>query len=95
MEELDKYNVKLICIDQPEIDTTTPYGRLITAILGSMAQFERELTRDRINDSFSRIKATGKTKTGRPVGKPPKFTHDQYAKAKLIKRTPPRYLSMS
>ena len=59
------------------------------AILGAMAQYERELTRDRINDSFARIRSTGKTKTGKPVGKPPKFTHEQYARAKLIKRTAP------
>lgn len=89
MEELDRFNVKLICVDQPEIDTTSHHGRLIMAVLGAIAQYERELTKDRINDSFARIKVTGKTKTGKPVGKPPKFSHEQYAKAKLIKRTNP------
>ena len=89
MEELDQYGVKLICVDQPEIDTTSHHGRLIMAVLGAIAQYERELTRDRINDSFARIKVTGKTKTGKPVGKPPKYSREQYAKAKLIKRTNP------
>lgn len=89
LHRMESFNVKLVCVDQPFIDTTTPMGKLMLGIFSAFAEFERELIKDRINDSFKRIKATGKTKSGKPVGKPPNFTHEQYAKAKLIKRTEP------
>ena len=62
--DLDRWNVGLELLDQP-IDTTTPTGRLTTVILGAVAEFERELIRDRTRDGLARAKAQGKT-LGRP-----------------------------
>ena len=62
--DLDRWNVGLELLDQP-IDTTTPTGRLTTVILGAVAEFERELIRDRTRDGLARAVAEGKT-LGRP-----------------------------
>lgn len=46
-------------------DTATPAGRLMLGMIGVLAEFERELIRDRIRDGMQRAKAEGK-KIGRP-----------------------------
>ncbi len=62
--DLERWNVGLELLDQP-IDTTTPTGRLTTVILGAVAEFERELIRDRTRDGLARARSEGKT-LGRP-----------------------------
>ena len=44
--ELKALDVDLIVLDQA-IDTTTPSGRLLFNVLGSIAEFERDLIRER------------------------------------------------
>jgi DNA invertase Pin-like site-specific DNA recombinase len=46
-------------------DTTTPHGRLILTVLGSLAEFERELIKARTGEGRKRAKAKG-VKFGRP-----------------------------
>jgi DNA invertase Pin-like site-specific DNA recombinase len=46
-------------------DTTTDAGRLMLAIMGGIAEFERGLIRKRCDDGIARAKAKG-TKFGRP-----------------------------
>ena len=48
-----------------KIDTTTPQGRLIFGIFSSIAQFEREIIKERQKDGISIAKAKGKH-LGRP-----------------------------
>lgn len=50
---------------QQSIDTSTIAGRLTFTIFASIAQFEREMIRERINAGLARAKAQGK-KFGRP-----------------------------
>lgn len=64
MQELDSYKVSVEFLDQP-IDTGTAAGRMMITVLGAMAEFERELIRDRTNDGLRRAAAAGKT-GGRP-----------------------------
>lgn len=47
-------------------DTTTPHGRLMLAVLGGLAEFERELIRARTSEGRERAKARG-VKMGRPL----------------------------
>ena len=47
-------------------DTTTPHGRLMLTVLAGLAEFERELIRDRTSDGRARAKASG-VKFGRPA----------------------------
>ena len=65
LEELELYGVKVLCVDQPEISTKGPMGRLLLHVLGALAEFERELIRDRTLAGLQRARAEGKV-LGRP-----------------------------
>lgn len=52
------------------LDLSTPTGRLMTAIFGALAEFERALIRQRITAGISKVKATGRSRSGRPLGRP-------------------------
>ena len=64
IEQLEQWGGTLVCVDQP-IETQSAAGRLMITILGAMAEFERELIRERVKDGMQRAKAEGK-KLGRP-----------------------------
>ena len=57
-------------------DTTTPHGRLIVAVLGGLAEFERDLIRSRTNEGRQRAKAEG-----RRLGRKPALDHFQRRRA--------------
>ena len=50
---------------QQGLDTSTSSGRMMFSIFGALAEYERELIRDRIHAGLARAKAEGK-KLGRP-----------------------------
>jgi len=52
------------------IDLSTPTGRLVVHLIASLAEFERELIRARVRAGLARVKATGRTRSGRAVGRP-------------------------
>lgn len=54
-----------VAFHQHSIDTTGPSGRLFLHMLGSFAQFEREMIRERVNAGLDRARAKGK-RLGRP-----------------------------
>ena len=51
------------------VDLSTPAGRLQVQILGALAEFERELIRERVRAGLDRARSKG-TRTGRPIGRP-------------------------
>jgi DNA invertase Pin-like site-specific DNA recombinase len=51
------------------IDTSTPAGRLVAGVLGSIAEFERARIQERIYAGLARAKAEGK-RIGRPRSRP-------------------------
>jgi DNA invertase Pin-like site-specific DNA recombinase len=57
-------------------DTTTPHGRLMLTVLGGLAEFERELIRERTGEGRKRAQARG-VKFGRPR----KLNHHQREEA--------------
>jgi len=64
VREFEALGVDLVVLDQA-IDTTTPSGRLLFHVLASVAEFERDLIRDRVQAGLRRARAQGK-RLGRP-----------------------------
>lgn len=64
--KLIEKKVGLISLNDP-IDTTTAQGRLVFGIFASLAEFERELIRERTNAGLKSARARGR-KGGRPKG---------------------------
>lgn len=64
MNELEEKRVELYS-HQQAIDTRTPAGRMTFSIFAAIAQFERELIKERIYSGLARAKSEG-TKLGRP-----------------------------
>jgi DNA invertase Pin-like site-specific DNA recombinase len=52
-------------IDKQMLDTTTPQGKLLFAITGAFAEFERDMIVHRINAGLDRARAKG-VRLGRP-----------------------------
>jgi len=77
--ELAALGVDLVVLDQG-IDTTTPAGLLLFHVIGSIAEFERDLIRERTRAGLAAAKRRGK-RLGRPrsiVG-PETFTAERLA----------------
>src|SRR5580704_5872903 len=64
-EECRSLDVDLVSLRQ-NIDTTLPAGRLTFQILGAVAEFERELLRERVKAGMAQARRTGKH-VGRPA----------------------------
>jgi DNA invertase Pin-like site-specific DNA recombinase len=62
---------------EPMIDTTSPHGKLVTGILGCLAEFERELIIARTTEGRQRARANSV-----PFGRPPKLTPYQWKEAR-------------
>lgn len=65
LRELEVYRCHFECIDQPEISTSSPMGKFMLNILGAVAEYERELTRERTLAGLNRARLEGKV-LGRP-----------------------------
>ena len=65
IEVLDKHNASFVSITQ-HFNTTTSMGRLTLNILLSFAQFEREVTGERIRDKFEASRQKGLWVNGQP-----------------------------
>ncbi len=63
--ELNERNIGLRSLNDP-IDTTTAQGRLVFNIFASLAEFEREIIRERTNAGLAAARARGKKGGRRP-----------------------------
>src|ERR1700751_5342771 len=64
LEEFRSLEIEFISLHEG-VDTSTPNGRLVFGIFASIAEFERELIRDRVKSGIAAAKSRGKT-LGRP-----------------------------
>ena len=66
------------------LDTSTPAGQLMFNVMGSLAQFERALIRERTMLGLERAK-----KQGKRLGRPPVSHHKEQKIAALLKAGTP------
>src|SRR5690348_3967174 len=64
LEEFRTLGIEFISLHEG-VDTSTPNGRLIFGIFASIAEFERELIRDRVRSGIAAARSKGK-RLGRP-----------------------------
>jgi DNA invertase Pin-like site-specific DNA recombinase len=79
IDRLTKSGVAFKSLGDPLWDTSTPQGRLLSTLLASIAEFERELIRERTGAGRERAKAAG-VKFGRKLKLTP------YQREEAIKR---------
>lgn len=67
VEQINEYEEKKVCFQSltENIDTTTPSGKLFFHVFGALAEFERELIRERTRAGLSAAKIKGR-EGGRP-----------------------------
>ena len=76
--ELEALGVELVVTDQA-IDTTTPAGRLMFHVLSAIAEFERDLIRERVVAGIRRARSQG-----RHIGRPAKYQVDPARAQELL-----------
>src|SRR5712691_12126538 len=81
-KELAALGVDLVVLDQA-IDTTTPSGRLLFHVLAAIAEFERDLIRERVVAGLRRAQTRG-TRSGRAIGRPRQHECDVAAARQLL-----------
>ena len=64
LEEFRSLGIDFVSLHEG-VDTSTPNGRLVFGIFASIAEFERELIRDRVRSGLAAARAKGK-RLGRP-----------------------------
>lgn len=77
LEEFEALGVKFVAMGDA-IDWTTPSGRLLTQILGSLAEFQRSLLRERTMMGLAYARSKGKT-LGRPLRHDPDKIRELHA----------------
>lgn len=75
--ELNERNIGLRSLNDP-IDTTTAQGRLVFNIFASLAEFEREIIRERTNAGLAAARARG-----RKGGRRPGLSEEAQRKARI------------
>jgi putative DNA-invertase from lambdoid prophage Rac len=78
IQELASLGVRFIATSQGlDTDESNPASKLLLHILAAVAQFERELIRERVSAGMKNAKAKG-TRSGKPIGRPRRvFDHHQ------------------
>ena len=71
LHELEVRRVSLVTLNGMAFDLSTPHGRMMATVLAGIAEFERELTQERIRSGIAAAKARGK-KLDRQPGQRPK-----------------------
>ena len=76
LQDLAHWGVSVIATTGLQFDLTTPQGKLIASVMASLAEFERDLVRERVCSGLAAAKAKGK-RLGRKPGQ--RVKADKYA----------------
>lgn len=82
VEMLNKRGIGFRCLTQ-DLDTTTAGGKLIFTIFAAIAEFERELIRERTHAGLVAARARGKA-----GGRPPVMTAEKIKQARTLANDP-------
>lgn len=80
MSELDTCGVAQFYFKE-SMDTSIAHGRAMLEMAAVFATLERAMIRERVVSGIARVRATGRTKSGRPIGRP---TVDPKVAAKVV-----------
>jgi DNA invertase Pin-like site-specific DNA recombinase len=80
-EECRSVGVDLVSLKQ-NVDTTLPAGRLTFQVLGAVAEFEREMLRERVKAGMAQARRAGKH-IGRPARR--SFNADEIGRMRLLR----------
>ncbi len=80
VEQLHERGVGFASVTEA-IDTTTPGGKMVFHVFGALAEFERELIRERTSSGLRSAKARGVK-----LGRPPAMTMNDLEIARSLKR---------
>jgi len=70
LQSLQAWDVSVLAVSGLQFDLSTPHGKMIASVMAALAEFERDLIRDRVTSGLANAKARGK-KLGRQVGQRP------------------------
>jgi putative DNA-invertase from lambdoid prophage Rac len=76
LQDLAHWGVSVIATTGLQFDLTTPQGKLIASVMASLAEFERDLVRERVCSGLAAARAKGKL-LGRKPGQ--RFKSERYA----------------
>lgn len=65
LQSLNAWGISLVTLSGISLDLNTPQGKLMAAILSAIAEFERDLIRERVRSGIAAAQAKGR-KFGRP-----------------------------
>lgn len=71
LSQLESWNVSLMAMNGMTFDLSTPHGKMMATFLSGIAEFERDLIRERVKSGLAAARARGK-KLGRQKGQRPK-----------------------
>ena len=66
LQELEARRVSVIVMSGLTFDLSTPHGRMLATVVAGIAEFERELLRERVRSGMTAAKARGKKLGQRP-----------------------------
>jgi putative DNA-invertase from lambdoid prophage Rac len=82
LDLLQSWGVSLIAQNGFQFDLSTPHGKMIASIMATLAEFERDLLKERIKSGIANARAKGKV-FGRPRGGKVARACDRMRKLKL------------
>jgi putative DNA-invertase from lambdoid prophage Rac len=70
LQSLQAWDVSVLAISGLQFDLSTPHGKMLAPVMAALAEFERDLIRERIKSGIAAAKARGK-RLGRQPGQRP------------------------